>query len=65
MPHLTKTPYERRREFLRDLINLQRKHEIWLSHEDHQGAFILEMDPIANRSLSLEKWIKSAQTKEL
>lgn len=63
-PGADKPIYVRRADFLNELVELERKHRIWLSHEDDHGAFLLEPDPIPKRILSLEGWISAAHITE-
>lgn len=51
--------YGRAQAFIVDLLAVYKKHELALSHEDSQGAFI-----IVPRQDSLERWLTAAQIAE-
>ena len=46
--------------FLEELINLYKKYNISISHEDSQGGFILEVDVPREYHEYNIKWIKDA-----
>ncbi len=44
---------ERKRMFLEKVINLCKNYNLWISHEDSYGAFIITKD-------STESWLRGA-----
>lgn len=47
----------KKEKFISDIIKVYKKHDMSISHEDHQGSFIIENNNVKNDI----KWLRSAR----
>jgi hypothetical protein len=52
---------EKVKQFIEDIIAVYRKHGLAISHQDCQGAFIIE----PNKNDYYERWLRNAEIGEI